>query len=147
MNIKIINNSNNPLPEYESYSAAGFDIRAFIDNSDNITSIGPNEHALIKTGLHMNIPEGYELQIRPRSGLAFKNKITVLNSPGTIDADYTGEIGIILINHSDTYFHVRNGDRVAQGVLNKVPQCTFEEVSTLAETVRGKKGFGSTGVN
>jgi dUTP pyrophosphatase len=153
MEIKVINNSNNELPQYETKGAAGFDLRAYITekNNDNpsdgefYTAIKPNSSKLIPTGLQMAIPEGYELQVRPRSGLAFKKGITVLNSPGTIDSDYRGDIGVILHNTSDKIFIVYNGDRIAQGVLNEVPQGTFIEVESLDETDRGEGGFGSTG--
>ena len=151
MQIQLINNSNNELPKYETVGAAGFDLRAHIphDISDSLDDnhyvvINPNSHKMISTGLQMAIPEGYELQIRPRSGLAYQYGITVLNSPGTIDSDYRGTIGVILHNTSDDVFIVRNGDRIAQGVLNAVPQGTFVLVKSLDDTSRGNGGFGST---
>lgn len=142
MKVAIINKSNNPLPSYETSASAGLDIRAFIKEKCTINS---GERKLIKTGLFLEIPEGYEAQVRPRSGLALKNGITVLNSPGTIDADYRGEIGVILINHSSEIFEINSGDRIAQLVFAKVEQAVWLEKESLNETERGEGGFGSTG--
>ena len=142
MKVAIINKSNNPLPSYETSASAGLDIRAFIEEKCTLI---PGERKLIKTGLFLEIPEGYEAQVRPRSGLALKNGITVLNSPGTIDADYRGEIGVILINHSAEIFEINSGDRIAQLVFAKVEQAVWYETESLNETERGEGGFGSTG--
>ena len=142
MNVSIINKSNNALPAYETENSAGLDIRAFIDET---VVLKPSERRLIKTGLFIEIPHGYEAQVRPRSGLAFKNGITVLNSPGTIDADYRGEIGVILINHSNENFEINSGDRIAQLVFAKVEQAVWKVTEALSETERGEGGFGSTG--
>lgn len=134
------------VPCYETEMAAGFDFAAYLDDPAEPIVIEPGKWALIKTRLAMAIPRGYELQIRPRSGLALKHGITVLNTPGTVDADYRGEIGIILLNLGDKPFTVNHGDRVAQGVVNKIEQAAFRFVSELDETARGEGGFGSTGV-
>lgn len=142
MKVAIINKSNNALPSYETSASAGLDIRAFIEEK---LTLSPGERKLIKTGLFLEIPEGYEAQVRPRSGLALKNGITVLNSPGTIDADYRGEIGVILINHSSEIFEINSGDRIAQLVFAKVEQAVWFETESLNETERGQGGFGSTG--
>jgi dUTP pyrophosphatase len=142
MKVKIINRSNNALPAYETAHAAGLDIRAHLTEA---ISIAPMQRQLIPTGLYMELPIGYEAQIRPRSGLAFKNGITVLNSPGTIDADYRGEIKVLLINFSDTVFVVEPGERIAQMVLAAHAQITWEEVTLLSETARGEGGYGHTG--
>ena len=144
MKVKIINKSNNELPAYETSASAGLDLRAFIPES--ITLL-PLERTLIKTGLFLEIPEGYEAQVRPRSGLALKNGITVLNSPGTIDADYRGEVGVILVNISNENFEINTGDRVAQMVFAKVKQAKWILAEELSETERGEGGFGSTGKN
>lgn len=144
MKIKVINKSNNPLPKYESSQAAGLDIRADIDHP---IIISPMKRCLIPTNLYTSIPSGYEVQIRPRSGLALKKGITVLNTPGTIDADYRGNWGVILINLGDEDFIVNPGDRIAQAILNKVEQIEWEEVESLDETERGQGGFNSTGIN
>ena len=144
MKIKVINKSNNPLPKYESSQAAGLDIRADIDHP---IIISPMKRCLIPTNLYTAIPIGYEVQIRPRSGLALKKGITVLNTPGTIDADYRGNWGIILMNLGDEDFTVNPGDRIAQAILNKVEQIEWEEVESLDETERGQGGFNSTGIN
>lgn len=143
MTIKIINKSQHALPEYETIASAGMDLRANI--TDPIT-LNPLERALVKTGLFIELPIGYEAQVRPRSGLAFKKGITVLNSPGTVDADYRGEIGVILVNLSNEPFVIENGERVAQLVIAKHERAEWELVGTLSETVRGEGGFGSTGV-
>ena len=142
MEVKIINRSNNALPAYETTHAAGLDIRAHLTEA---ISIAPMQRQLIPTGLFIELPIGYEAQIRPRSGLAFKNGITVLNSPGTIDADYRGEIKVLLINFSDTVFVVEPGERIAQMVLATHAQITWEEVTLLSETARGEGGYGHTG--
>ena len=132
------------LPEYKTSGSAGADIRAFL-SSDLI--IKPGEKNIIPTGLFFEIPTGFEIQVRPRSGLAFKSGVTVLNSPGTIDSDYRGELCVILANFSSESFVVHNGDRIAQMVLAPVLQADFEIASTISETERGNGGFGSTGVN
>lgn len=144
MKVKIINKSNNELPAYETSASAGLDLRAFIP--ETITLL-PLERKLIKTGLFLELPEGYEAQVRPRSGLALKNGITVLNSPGTIDADYRGEVGVILVNISQDNFEINTGDRVAQIVFAKVKQAKWILSEELSETERGEGGFGSTGKN
>lgn len=133
-----------PLPNYESVAAAGMDLRAA--NQEPIT-LKPGERILIPTGLQMSLPEGYEAQIRPRSGLAIRNGITMLNSPGTIDADYRGEVKVITINHGDEEFIINHGDRIAQMVIAPVTQFPVVEVDELDKTERGEGGFGSTGVD
>lgn len=140
--IKIINQSNNPLPEYATTGSSGMDIRASLHLPK---SLQPLERDLIPTGLFIELPEGYEAQIRPRSGLAIKQGITCLNSPGTIDADYRGEIKVILINLSQEEQVIQNGDRIAQIIIQKVERGVWEEVSTLAITERNTGGFGHTG--
>ena len=142
MKIKIINKSNNPLPSYESESSAGMDLKAFTSND---ITINPLERTIIKTGLFMSLPIGYEGQVRSRSGLSIKHGVCVLNSPGTIDSDYRGEIGVILINLSNDPFVISNGDRIAQLVIAKHDQGEWIEVNELELTKRGDKGFGSTG--
>lgn len=142
MKIKIINKSNNPLPAYETSTSAGLDLRAFLD-SDVI--LQPFERKLIPTGLYIELPVGYEAQIRPRSGLAIKNGITVLNSPGTIDSDYRGEIKVILINMSQTEFVVKSGERICQMVIAKHENAELIEVDEISQTERGAGGFGHTG--
>ena len=143
MQLKIINKSNNPLPRYESEQAAGMDIRCHL--SEEIT-LQPMERRLLPTGLFIELPQGYETQIRPRSGLALKKGITVLNTPGTIDADYRGEIGIILINLSNEPFVVNNGERIAQMVIKEYVKAELVQVDVLDDTERGAGGFGHTGV-
>lgn len=143
MEVKVINRSKHDLPKYETIGAAGLDLKA---NLDEIIVLNPLERALVKTGLFLEIPQGYEAQVRPRSGLAFKNGITVLNTPGTIDADYRGEVGVILINLSNNVFEVVDGERIAQLVFAKVEQANLISDITLSETERGTGGFGSTGV-
>ncbi len=143
MTIEIINKSKHPLPQYETPLSAGVDLRA---NLEDPITLKPLERALIKTGLFIALPEGYEAQVRPRSGLAYKKGISVLNSPGTIDADYRGEIGVILVNLSNEEFIVADGERIAQMVVAKCEQANFAEVTVLDETERGAGGFGSTGV-
>ena len=142
MQIKIINKSKHPLPKYSTAYSAGMDLRANINEK---ISLLPQDRILVKTGLHLEIPQGYEAQVRPRSGLALKNGITVLNSPGTIDADYRGEVGVVLINHSKDIFYINNGDRIAQLVFAKHEQATLVRVSVLDESERSEGGFGSTG--
>lgn len=145
--IKIYNKSNNSLPEYETEGAAGMDVRAFLPEK-NIIVLKPGERILIDTGLHVEIPEGYEIQVRPRSGLALKKGITISNTPGCIDSDYRNSIGVILENRGTENFEVKNGDRIAQLILNEVPKIKWEKVSKqtdLSNTKRGLGGFGSTG--
>jgi dUTP pyrophosphatase len=142
MEINIVNKSNNPLPEYSTEASAGMDLRANIETD---ILLKPLKRALIPTGLYVQIPEGYEAQIRPRSGLAIKNGITVLNTPGTIDSDYRGEICVIMINLSEEDFVIRNGERICQMVISKHEKALLKEVDILAETERGSGGFGHTG--
>ncbi|MFN8241974.1 MAG: dUTP diphosphatase [Bacteroidales bacterium] len=142
MNIKIINKSHHPLPEYVTDRSAGMDLRAFI-NEDII--LKPLQRILVPTGLFIELPEGFEAQIRPRSGLALKKGITVLNSPGTIDSDYRGEIGIILVNLSDTDFVISDGERICQMIIARHEKARWIEASELEETKRGSGGFGHTG--
>jgi len=142
--LKIINQSNNPLPEYATAAAAGMDIRAFLEAP---ITLAPLERALVPTGLFIELPEGYEAQIRPRSGLAIKQGITCLNTPGTIDSDYRGEIKIILINLSAEPQIIQPGDRIAQMVIQKVEKASLTVVSVLSGTERSHGGFGSTGKN
>jgi len=143
MNIKIINRSKNTLPAYETLHAAGMDMRADLEAP---VTLKPLERKLIPTGLFIELPEGYEAQIRPRSGLAFKHGIGIVNSPGTIDADYRGEIKVLLINLSAEDFEVNTGDRIAQMVVAKHEQVQWQEVEELGETTRGAGGYGHTGV-
>lgn len=142
MNINIINNSGHPLPQYETEHAAGMDIRAFIETE---ITIKPLQRVLIPTGLHIELPIGYEAQIRPRSGLAYKHGISIVNSPGTIDADYRGELKVLLVNLSDTDFVVANGDRIAQMVIAKHETISWKSVVELSDTTRGAGGYGHTG--
>ena len=142
MIINIINNSSHQLPEYETIASAGMDLHANISES---VILKPLARAIIKTGLFIEIPLGFEAQVRPRSGLAAKHGLTVLNSPGTVDADYRGEIGVILVNLSDTDFKIENGERIAQLVIAKHERADWREVEQLNETARGEGGFGSTG--
>lgn len=143
MEVKIVNKSNNNLPAYETVNSAGMDLRAYLPEGPIVMK--PMQRVLVPTGLFMEIPEGYEGQVRPRSGLAIKSGITVLNTPGTIDADYRGEVKIILINLSDTDFTINSGDRVAQIVFARYEQMQVVSVETLSETERGTGGFGHTG--
>lgn len=143
MEIKIINKSQHSLPNYETMASAGMDLRANL--SEPIT-LKPLERAIVKTGLFIELPIGYEAQVRPRSGLAAKKGITVLNSPGTVDADYRGEIGVILVNLSNDDFIVENGERIAQLIIAQHERAEWIEVQELSETSRGEGGFGSTGV-
>jgi len=144
MTIKVINKSKHDLPKYQTELSAGMDLYA---NIDKPITLKPLERTLVKTGLFISLPKGYEAQIRPRSGLAFKNGITVLNTPGTIDADYRGEIGVILVNLSSQDFTINDGDRIAQMVIAKHETAIWEEVENLDETNRGEGGFGSSGVS
>ena len=141
MKIKIINRSKHALPKYQTTLSAGMDLYANLDEPVTLKSL---ERKLIATGLLMELPQGYEAQVRPRSGLAIKNGITVLNTPGTIDADYRGEIGVILVNLSAESFTVNDGDRIAQMVIAKHETAIWDEVDELSETDRGAGGFGST---
>ena len=143
MQIKVINRGRQPLPAYATEQSAGMDLRA---NIDAPLTLRPLERKLVGTGLYIALPQGYEAQIRPRSGLALKHGITVLNSPGTIDADYRGEIMVLLVNLSDTDFVINEGERIAQMVIARHEQAVFEPVETLDETERGAGGYGHTGV-
>tara|TARA_B100000900_G_C20428601_1_gene654015 strand:- start:225 stop:656 length:432 start_codon:yes stop_codon:yes gene_type:complete len=143
MIVDIVNLSKNELPKYETLLSAGMDIRA---NLEEPIIIKPNQRSLIKTGLYISLHDGYEAQIRPRSGLALKKGITVLNSPGTIDADYRGEIGVIIANLSDSDFTIKSGDRIAQMVITKFEKISWKAVDKLDDSLRGNKGFGSTGI-
>ncbi|MBQ9357753.1 MAG: dUTP diphosphatase [Prevotella sp.] len=144
MDIKVINRSHHPLPAYATEQSAGMDLRA---NIDNPIVLHPMERRLIPTGLFIALPPGYEAQVRPRSGLALKHGITVLNAPGTIDADYRGEVGVLLINLSDEPFTIDDGERIAQMVVASHEQAVFQEVQALDETERGAGGYGHTGVS
>lgn len=145
MKLNIVNKSNNAMPSYGTINSAGMDLRAYLPDGELV--IKPMQRALVPTGLFMEIPVGYEGQVRPRSGLAIKNGITVLNSPGTIDADYRGEVKVILINLSESDFVINSGDRIAQLVIAKCEQMEVVEVETINETERGAGGFGHTGKN
>ncbi|OEK06137.1 deoxyuridine 5'-triphosphate nucleotidohydrolase [Flavivirga aquatica] len=142
MQIKIINKSNHELPDYETIASAGMDLRANILES---ITLKPLERTIVKTGLFIELPIGFEAQVRPRSGLAAKKGITVLNAPGTVDADYRGEIGVILVNLSNEEFIIENGERIAQLVIAKHERAEWVKVEQLSETSRGEGGFGSTG--
>ena len=144
MQVKVINKSKHSLPQYETIASAGMDVRANIDQAITLAPLG---RSLVKTGLFVEIPIGYEIQVRPRSGLAFKKGITVLNSPGTIDADYRGEIGVLLVNLSSEPFVIEDGERIAQLVLASHEQASWQEVEILEASDRGQGGFGSTGTN
>ncbi|CAA0162762.1 Deoxyuridine 5'-triphosphate nucleotidohydrolase [Tenacibaculum maritimum] len=143
MNVQIINKSKHQIPAYETEGSAGMDLRA---NIEEAITLKPLERAIIKTGLFIGLPVGFEAQVRPRSGLAAKKGITVLNSPGTIDADYRGEIGVILVNLSSDNFTIQDGERIAQLIIAKHERITWKQVEVLNETARGTGGFGSTGV-
>ena len=143
MEVKIINLSHNPLPIYETEASAGMDLRASLSES---VVLKPMQRTLVSTGLYIELPEGHEAQIRPRSGLALKHGITILNSPGTIDADYRGEIKILLVNFSDMDFTINNGDRIAQMIVAKHEKVNWSQTESLNETVRGTGGYGHTGV-
>ena len=142
MDVKIVNRSRHPLPDYGTPLSAGMDLRAHLDKP---ITLKPLERRLVPTGLFMELPEGFEAQIRPRSGLALKKGISVANSPGTIDADYRGEIGIILINLSDVSFVINDGERICQMVINKVEKVSWTQVASLEDSERGAGGFGHTG--
>jgi dUTP pyrophosphatase len=143
MTVEIINKSKHAIPSYETTGAAGMDLKA---NIDTPIILKPLERAIVKTGLFIALPQGFEAQVRPRSGLAAKKGITVLNSPGTVDADYRGEIGVILVNLSNEKFIVNDGERIAQLVIAKHERISWQEVKILDETQRGSGGFGSTGL-
>ncbi|MDR0969223.1 MAG: dUTP diphosphatase [Lentimicrobiaceae bacterium] len=143
MKINIVNHSHHQLPTYETTASAGMDLRAFLPESEIV--IKPLQRVLIPTGLFIELPVGYEAQVRPRSGLAFKNGITILNSPGTIDADYRGEIKVILINLSDQEFVVKDGERIAQMIIAQHEKAEWTQVNELSKTERGQGGFGHTG--
>lgn len=140
--VKVINRSQNPLPQYETVQSVGLDVRS---NTEEPITLGPLERAMVPTGLYFEIPPGYEIQVRPRSGLAAKHGITVINTPGTIDPDYRGELKVLLVNLSNEPFVIQPGERVAQLVFAKYQQLAWEEAVELSETVRGAGGFGSTG--
>lgn len=142
MNINIINKSGHPLPQYETAHAAGMDLRAAIENE---ITIKPLQRVLVPTGVYIELPVGYEAQIRPRSGLAYKHGISIVNAPGTIDADYRGELKVLLVNLSDTDFVVSNGDRIAQMVIARHETAVWNEVKELSDTDRGAGGYGHTG--
>jgi dUTP pyrophosphatase len=141
--VRIVNKGRHPLPQYATDHSAGLDLRA---NLDTPLVLAPGQRALIPTGLHLELPEGTEAQVRPRSGLAFKHGVTVLNSPGTIDADYRGEVGVLLINHGQEPFTVNDGERIAQLVVARYIRVSFAEVPDLRASERGAGGFGHTGV-
>ena len=143
LNVKVINKGHQPLPAYATSQSAGMDLRANIDES---IVLHPMERRLVPTGLHIALPQGFEAQIRPRSGLALKHGITVLNTPGTIDADYRGELMVLLINFSDTDFVINDGERIAQMVVARLEQIEFQLVDELDDTERGAGGYGHTGV-
>ena len=143
MTIRIVNQSDHPLPAYESTASAGMDLRAQLDSS---IVLEPLERGIVKTGLFIELPFGVEAQVRPRSGLAIKKGVTVLNAPGTIDADYRGEIGVILINLSNEAFTISHGDRIAQLVIAKHETITWKPAEKLSDSDRGTAGFGSTGI-
>ena len=155
INVRVENRSNNPEPEYKTRGSSGMDVRAFIQDTDEgrwsdgegtyAITIPPGGRAAIPTGLYFENPEGYEIQVRPRSGLAINDGVTVLNTPGTVDDDYRGEVKVIMINHSTEEFWVKSGDRIAQLVWQKVPKANLIVVESLNKTERGAGGFGSTG--
>jgi len=143
MKIKIVNKSKHPLPEYATAGAAGVDLRA---NIDAPITLAPGERKLIPTGIYIGLPDGYEAQVRPRSGLALKHGISVCNTPGTIDPDYSGQIGVVLINHGQENFIVNDGERIAQMIISKFERAEWDVVEELDETERGEGGYGHTGV-
>jgi dUTP pyrophosphatase len=143
MKVEVVNLSSHELPKYSTSESAGLDLRAELLSP---ISLKPGQRSLIPTGLKIALPTGYEAQVRPRSGLAYKHGITVLNSPGTIDADYRGDVGVILINHGSESFTIENGERIAQLIVAKFVQIDWDEVLDLSSTSRGEGGFGSTGV-
>lgn len=142
--VKIVNKSHHPLPAYETPSSAGMDVRAFLSHP---VVLQPMQRQLIPTGLYIQLPQGYECQIRPRSGLALKHGISLVNTPGTVDADYRGEIGVIVINLSDAPFVINDGERICQMVIKEYTHVEWEPAARLDETVRGDGGFGHTGVD
>ncbi len=144
MNIKIVNKSPHPIPAYSTVLSAGMDLRAFLPTESK--TIAPGERVFVPTGLHIALLSGFEAQVRPRSGLALKHGVSVLNSPGTVDADYRGDIGVILINHGNAPFEITDGERIAQLVIAKYERIIWVETDILDETGRGAAGFGSTGV-
>lgn len=144
ISVKIINTSRHPLPEYATPNAAGMDVRAFLDSP---VTLMPLQRALIPTGLRIELPEGFECQIRPRSGLALKHGISLVNTPGTIDSDYRGEIGVIMINLSDRPFVINDGERICQMVFTRHAHADWSQTAELSETERGEGGFGHTGVD
>ncbi len=143
MKIKIVNKSKHPLPQYATAGAAGVDLRA---NIDAPITLAPGERKLIPTGIYIGLPDGYEAQVRPRSGLALKHGISVCNTPGTIDPDYSGQIGVVLINHGQENFIVNDGERIAQMIISKFERAEWDVVEELDETERGEGGYGHTGV-
>lgn len=143
INVRIINKSHHPLPQYSTPDSAGMDVRAYLPNG--AITLRPLQRALIPTGLHIQLPQGYECQIRPRSGLALKHGITIVNAPGTIDADYRGEIGVILMNTGDSDFVVNDGERICQMVIKQYSKVEWQSVDTLDDSSRGEGGFGHTG--
>lgn len=143
MDIRICNHSDNELPAYATELSSGMDLRAFLPEP---VVLAPGAYAMIPTGLHIELPDGYEAQVRPRSGLAAKNGVTVLNAPGTIDADYRGEIKVILINHSATPFTIHSGDRIAQMIVARYEKVSWVSADSLSDTARGEGGFGHTGI-
>lgn len=143
MKVEVVNLSSHELPQYSTQQSAGLDLRAELQHP---ITLKPGQRNLIPTGLKIALPHGYEAQVRPRSGLAYKHGITVLNSPGTIDADYRGNVGVILINHGSESFTIENGERIAQLIITKFVQIEWDEVNDLSITSRGEGGFGSTGV-
>ncbi|MCL2445007.1 dUTP diphosphatase [Candidatus Saccharibacteria bacterium] len=144
MKVEIVNKSNNPNPTYQTFGSSGMDIQAYLPEKSVV--IYPGKTAKIPTGLYFSLPFGYEFQVRPRSGLAAKSSITVINTPGTVDDDYRGEVCVLLINHGNEAFYVQSGDRIAQLVLQQVPKAELIPVKDLDDTKRGSGGFGSTGI-
>lgn len=144
ISVKIVNNSHHPLPAYSTIGSAGMDVRAYLPNGPIV--LKPMERRLIPTGLHIELPQGYECQIRPRSGLALKHGLTIVNSPGTIDADYRGEIGVILMNLSQDEFIVNDGERICQMVVKEYTRVEWVQTESLSSSERGEGGFGHTGV-
>lgn len=145
INVKIINRSHHPMPDYATPGAAGMDVRAYLPDKPIV--LQPLQRALVPTGLSIQLPQGYECQIRPRSGLALKSGISIVNTPGTVDCDYRGEIGVIVINLSDTPFTINDGERICQMVITRYTRVEWEEVKEIDRTVRGDGAFGHTGVN
>lgn len=143
MQVRVINHSKHPLPKYETSDSAGMDLRASLEET---RTLGPGERIMVPTGLFLELPKGFEAQIRPRSGLAIKHGITVLNSPGTIDADYRGEVKVLLINHSQEEFEIKDGERIAQILISRHETISWAPVEVLTESTRGEGGFGSSGI-